>query len=111
MKTRLIAPTLIALGLLAGAVLAADNKLEAPPPLPSDQEVSNVPEPEVRIIEKSDATVAEYRLKGKLYKVKVTPKVGLPYYLIDNEGKGSFTRTEDMGDPELSVPQWVLFEF
>ncbi|WP_035060431.1 DUF2782 domain-containing protein [Andreprevotia chitinilytica] len=102
--------------LLLAALLALPQILQAaeappPPPMPANA----APEgddngAEVRIIEKKDATVAEYRMHGKLYMMKVTPKVGPPYYLVDREGKGQFTRRE-MGQPLISPPQWVLFEW
>ncbi|SMC21464.1 Protein of unknown function [Andreprevotia lacus DSM 23236] len=115
MKKRLLplVSTLLALGLLAGPLRAADKAdVPPPPPIPAGSTTDpNQPEPEVRIIEKGDATIAEYRLKGRLYKIKVTPKIGAPYYLIDSEGKGNFIRSDGLGSPELIVPQWVLFEF
>ncbi|GLS02874.1 hypothetical protein GCM10007860_00170 [Chitiniphilus shinanonensis] len=94
--------------LLAAFAVAADD---TPPPMPDEgADAATVEEPEVRIIEKDDATVAEYRIQGKLYMMRVTPRVGKPYYLIDREGNGRFDR-EDIGGPNLSVPRWVLFEW
>jgi len=54
---------------------------------------------------------AEYRLRGKLYMIKVTPKVGKPYYLVDEQGRGAFIRHDEVIGPRISVPQWVLFEW
>ncbi|MGL4603602.1 MAG: DUF2782 domain-containing protein [Iodobacter sp.] len=96
--------------LLSSYVYAAPS--DVPPPLPEKESEAKVVEtPEVRVIEKSDASIAEYRIRGKLYMVKVTPKIGKPYYLIDKEGQGRFDRSDDLGGSNLSVPRWVIFEF
>lgn len=101
------------IAMLLGAAIAptyAEVVADMPPPMPTEDTPSSVEQgPEVRIIEKADATIAEYRLHGKLYQVKVTPKVGKPYYLIDPTGKGQFMR-RDIGE-NIAVPTWVLLEF
>ena len=100
--------TLIAL-LLAAAVPAfaqqqpALEPIPEPPPMPAGSELD---EPEVTILKRGEDTVAEYRLHGKLYMVKVTPPHGVPYYLIDKEGNGQMVRHD--GTPELAVPMWVI---
>jgi hypothetical protein len=48
----------------------------------------------------------EYRLNGQLYMIKVTPKHGKPYYLIDAEGSGQFRRSDL--EPAVAVPMWVI---
>ncbi|NMF88368.1 DUF2782 domain-containing protein [Aromatoleum petrolei] len=74
-----------------------------PPPMPaSDPSL----DPEVRIVQRGEDTVQEYRIRGKLYMIKVTPPHGVPYYLIDNEGNGVMTRQDVL--PTLAVPMWVI---
>ena len=53
-------------------------------------------------------TYKEYRVGGQLYAIKVTPKVGKPYYLIaaDNEGNPI-----DPTERTMLVPSWVIFEW
>jgi hypothetical protein len=109
---------LMLLALFPVVVLAAPEPAsipapaEVPPVPPPATATSNaVDEPEVRIVESKEATVAEYRRHGKLYMMKVTPKIGKPYYLIDNEGKGSFIRADVPASGRIAIPQWVLFEF
>ncbi len=53
-------------------------------------------------------TYKEYRIGGQLYAIKVTPKVGRPYYLIaaDNEGNPI-----DPAERTMLVPSWVIFEW
>jgi hypothetical protein len=49
-------------------------------------------------------------LKGKLYKMRVLPRDGKPYLLIDEKGEGKFTRV-DGPEPKIAVPMWVLIEW
>jgi hypothetical protein len=93
----------------AYAEIPAD--LPPPPRLPPAIENQPVDEPEIRIVEKADAVHAEYRVRGKLYMIRVSPKVGKPYYLIDEDGRGSFIRHDEIAGPRISVPQWVLFKW
>jgi hypothetical protein len=100
---------LLVLALLS-APIYAEVVADMPPPMPKEDTPSQIEQaPEVRIIEKSDATIAEYRMHGKLYQVKVTPKIGKPYFLIDPTGKGEFMRRE--GGDNIAIPTWVLLEF
>ena len=77
---------------------------EPPPMLPGATDEGL--EPEVTILKRGEDTVQEFRIRGRLYMVKVTPPHGVPYYLVDREGQGVMTR-QDVA-PELSVPMWVL---
>ena len=61
--------------------------------------------PEVTIVHKVNATHTEFRLRNKLYMIKVTPKNAPPYYLIDNEGRGAWIRAKG---PVLVVPSWAV---
>lgn len=82
------------------------------PPRPAEKaaaETEALPEPEVRITTQGDERREEYRISGKLYMVKVIPKKGRPYYLIDKEGKGEFVR-DDL-QQGVSPPMWVIKRF
>jgi hypothetical protein len=68
-------------------------------------------EPQVTIRKDGENTVSEYRIKGKLYMMKVTPAHGKPYILMDHRGDGKWSRLDDNLDSGLRVPQWVLLEF
>ncbi|MEE9492040.1 MAG: DUF2782 domain-containing protein [Gammaproteobacteria bacterium] len=98
----------LAFALLAAPVAQAEQDTAlAPPTLNKDEAL----EPEVRIIKHDDKTVHEYRLRGELYLVKIVPKKGKPYYLVDSDGNGSLeTETSEL-DPRLLVPTWVLFRW
>ncbi|MES2353311.1 MAG: DUF2782 domain-containing protein [Pseudomonadota bacterium] len=81
---------------------------DAPPP-PTIQSDPGL-EPQVTITQKNGAKVEEYRMRGKLYAMKVTPAVGPAYYLIDERGDGQFIRRDNM-DTGLRVPNWVILTF
>jgi len=55
-------------------------------------------------------TIEEYRIGGKLYMIKVTPKYGKPYYLVDDQGDGKFARQESL-DSGFRVPRWIIHNF
>ncbi len=82
--------------------------LEEPPPVVTDDPSVR---PEVTTRTEPDQTVQEYRVHGKLFMMRVTPKHGKPYILMDNKGDGTFTRQDNNLDNGVRVPQWVLFEF
>jgi hypothetical protein len=78
-------------------VSAAQDDLEKPPPIPpADTEDVPIPpkiqdeqlEPTVTIRDEDGRQIEEYRVNGKIYMVKVTPKGGVPYYYIDTDGDG-----------------------
>jgi len=66
--------------------------------------------PGVTIKPSSQGSVVEYRANGKLYMIKVTPKRGKPYYLIDQKGDGQFARQDSL-DSGMRPPMWVIKEF
>ncbi len=67
-------------------------------------------EPQITILQRGPDRVEEFRVRGKLYMVRVTPPHGTPYYLLDPMGNGQFQRMNEI-TPNLLVPLWVLFSF
>ncbi|MBI5626588.1 MAG: DUF2782 domain-containing protein [Nitrosomonadales bacterium] len=108
--------TLILLGsfsILAYAAKPVPENLEPLPPPPAfsagaDEAASD--EPEVTITKQTEQTIEEYRVGGKLYMIKITPKHGKPYYLVDDKGDGKFVRQESL-DSGLRVPRWIIRNF
>ena len=84
--------------------------LPEPPPAPPGLEGDPALEPQVTIQRRGADTVKEYRLNGRLYMVEVTPQHGRPYYLIDNVGRGDFTRI-DSYDTGTRPPMWVIHQW
>lgn len=89
-------------GLMAAQPLLAQEEPAELEPL--DEEL-----PQVTVIKRGEDTVTEFRLRGKLYMVKITPPSGPSYYLVDREGSGQFVRMD--GNRKLIVPGWVLTDW
>ncbi|MCF6218800.1 MAG: DUF2782 domain-containing protein [Gammaproteobacteria bacterium] len=68
-------------------------------------------EPKVTIHEDGRGLVEEYRLNGSLYMIKITPKVGHPYYLIDADGDGELESRRNELDPDVMIPAWMIFRW
>jgi hypothetical protein len=85
-----------------------DNLEPLPPPPVMDS--SSEDGPEVTIVKQTEQTVEEFRAGGKLYMIKITPKVGKPYYLVDDQGDGKFSRQESL-DSGMRPPRWVIHRF
>jgi len=103
----------IALVCLSFSVYAAQPEAPAraePPPPPPMSADDAADEPQVTITKETEQTVEEYRMHGKLYMIKITPKHGVPYYLVDDKGDGKFARQESM-DSGLRVPRWIIKRF
>jgi hypothetical protein len=106
----------VTLGLTLGAAAQTappPPKLEpVPEPPPPPPQVAADPElqPQVLIIERENEKIEEYRVKGRLTMVKVTPRHGRPYYLVPEGPDGSFVRHDSL-DTGLKVPMWLLYSF
>ena len=84
--------------------------LPEPPPLDVSSDASPDEEAQVTITKQTDQTIEEYRVGGKLYMIKVTPKHGVPYYLVDERGDGKFARQDSL-DSGFRPPRWVIHRF
>lgn len=111
---RHLIPLLLAIGMSVSAHAAetrADDLKSAPPPpaFNADEQAADA-EPEVTIKKEDGQTVEEYRAGGRLYMIKITPKHGKPYYLVDDRGDGKFARQESL-DSGVRVPAWTIHRF
>jgi hypothetical protein len=84
--------------------------LPAPPAFTPEPETAPDEEAEITIIKQTELTIEEYRSGGKLYMIKVTPKIGAPYYLTDDRGDGKFARQESL-DSGFRPPRWIIHKF
>ncbi|MBL8510783.1 MAG: DUF2782 domain-containing protein [Betaproteobacteria bacterium] len=82
------------------------EEVQAPP---ADKNIL-APQPKVTTIKKGTDTIEEYRINGRLYKMKVKPAVGPSYYLVDEKGEGKFSRV-DGPEVKIAIPTWVLIEW
>jgi hypothetical protein len=116
---RLAVPALAAIALSAFASAFA-QPAPPPPPLPPESAVVPAPapgaavagdpdlEPQVTIVRRDTETLEEVRIGGELKFIKVTPRIGRPYYLVPDSSGRQYIRRDSL-DTSLKVPMWVLF--
>ena len=68
-------------------------------------------EPEITITRSQTEIIEEYRANGQLYMIKITPRKGFSYYLVDTDGDGSLDSRKNELDEGLLIPQWTLFRW
>ena len=68
-------------------------------------------EPSVTLKEHDNRVVEEYRVNNNLYMIKVTPTVGAPYYLVDEDGSGDMAMNRGSDGLERNVPKWALLSW
>ncbi len=100
---------LLSVLLLLAPVLnaAAERGAVPPPPAASEEDV----EPEVTIIHRRGEMIEEYRINGQLYMIKVMPRKGIPYFLVDTDGDGNLEVRQNELDQELLIPQWTILRW
>ncbi len=83
--------------------------LEEPPPPPEVKENAEK-EPKITTRKDGDTKIEEFRIRGTLYKMRVTPAKGPAYWMIDEKGDGKFVRVDG---PELKVKpaMWTILEW
>ena len=101
-----IAASLLVLGF--AVPVAAQNGGEAPIPPKAYRLAPGDGEPEVRIIQRKDVTVHEYRSAGRVYMVRIDPAYGPPYYLFDRNGDGNW---DERFGPHTATPQWTIWRW
>ena len=110
---------LFTLALLLAAPAMAEEKAKLPPdlqalpdvpPPPPGINLDAGPEVEERVVIRPEGQAVEYRAGGKLFMVKITPKIGVPYYLVDQNGNGTFAK-QDGPAPGIRPPQWIIHQF
>ncbi len=53
----------------------------------------------------------EYRIHNQLYMIKVTPKIGKPYYLVDSDGDGKLDKRRNELDSKILIPSWIVLKW
>lgn len=93
---------------------AADAQAEGDVPVPPKVvDESELLEPTVEIRrDDDDNLIEEYRLEGRIYMVKVTPKHGVPYYYMDDDGDGTLELSEsDSVKNPIKPAMWKIKEW
>lgn len=95
------------------------ESVELPPPIISGEVLELGPtksestelESADRVVYYDNTSITEYGVKGRIYKVKVSPAVGLPYYLEDREGRGQIGNKENSIYQNVDTPNWLLLSW
>jgi len=83
-----------------------------PPPLPPKVLTGEQFEPKVNIrTDDRGQKFEEFRNNGVLVMVKVTPKKGPVYFLIDTDGDGDLETKQEDVEPGIRPVYWKLFEW
>ncbi len=90
---------ILGLALWAAVPASAEDRHGAPP------------EEAIVIQPQSREMVEEYRINGRLFMIKIQPRKGPPYYLIDSDGDGVLDSRQDDLDPNMPVPSWVILRW
>ena len=77
----------------------------------SDEEEVLETAPTEQIEPQNSTSITEYSVSGHVYKVKVSPVIGLPYYLEDTEGKGQIGDKENSIYQDVDTPKWELLSW
>ena len=93
-----------------GGMLRTAGSSPLPPPARLNENVDEELEPQITIVKQSGMTIEEYRSGGRLYMIKIIPKIGKPYYMVDELGDGKFSRQEGL-DTGLRPPRWTIHKF
>ena len=65
-------------------------------------------EPEIQLKTYENRTVEEYRINGNLYMIKIKPKFGPAYYLVDDTGSGELDLRRTASGRDIVIPRWTL---
>ncbi len=68
-------------------------------------------EPEITIVPRGGDVIEEYRIQGRLYMIRVIPRRGVPYYLVDTDGDGNLETRRNELTEDLLIPNWTLFRW
>jgi hypothetical protein len=102
---------LLACLLVIDAAWAKDEKkpvVTAPPPPETLKPQAEGVEPRVSIVRRGWATIEEYSVAGQVYAVKITPTVGVAYYLYDSDGDGSLETRRDVNPEMPELNRWRI---
>lgn len=63
---------------------------------------------QVTIVQDKDQLIEIHQIDGRVYGLKVIPKSGKPYFLVDIKGDGKFIQNSS---DRLLVPEWVILSW
>jgi hypothetical protein len=103
--------TILLAASLSGISRAEEKAVEVPPPpvIPEGFDEDDSIQADVTIRKGKDKVIEEFRVNGALYMVRITPKIGKPYYLRYPEGEKGRVIRKELDD--INTPFWKLFEW
>ncbi|MEN8174189.1 MAG: DUF2782 domain-containing protein [Pseudomonadota bacterium] len=96
--------------LVAAGANAQESKEAPPPPAVSAADAETPVDPDITIREGEDRTTYEYSANGIVYMIKIVPRRGRPYYLLDTDGDGVID-TETFDPTNFAVQMWKLWQW
>jgi len=98
------------------AVFAQEEPIESAAPevpdMPLPVENGEPMDADITIIRRGERTVHEYRVNGKIYKIKIIPDIGPAYYYIDPYGDGEMEEVSESDlDKGIKINQWTIFSW
>jgi len=100
---------LTALAGIAQAQVPANQDVPIPPKAPPPQTDEGAPTVTIRNTRDGDR-YEEYRLNGRVYMVRVVPKHGIPYTLIDENRDGRLDHS-DISKNDVSPVYFTIYEW
>jgi len=97
---------------IAAEGLADSSVTPEVPDMPLPVEDGEPMDADITITRRGEKTIHEYRVNGKIYKIKIIPDIGPAYYFIDPDGDGEMEEvTESDLDSLIKVNQWTIFSW
>ncbi|BCG65045.1 MAG: hypothetical protein methR_P2858 [Methyloprofundus sp.] len=96
----------------SSAVLAEGAVVPDVPEMPLPVQDGEPMEADITITRKGNKTIHEYRVNGKIYKIKIIPDIGPAYYFVDPDGDGEMEEVSESDLDELiKINQWTIFSW
>lgn len=103
---------LFCLFVFSSTAMAADDAVPEVPDMPMPVQDGEPMESDITITRKGSKTIHEYRVNGKVYKIKIIPDIGPAYYFIDPDGDGEMEEVKESDlDDKLKINQWTIFNW
>lgn len=82
------------------------------PDMPLPVEGGEPMDADITITRRGEKTIHEYRINGKIYKIKIIPDIGPAYYFIDPDGDGEMEEVSESDlDKGIKINQWTIFSW
>ena len=104
-----VGAVLMALAFLPSVPTSAQMPTQTPALADLDLRVTEADlAPQVTLRTFENRTVEAFSVNNNTYMIRITPTVGAPYYLIDQDGSGDMSWNRGQPGLETQVPQWAL---